>query len=390
MGETQRASEPRDDRPLAGTLVVDASRMLPGAVLARMLLDLGARVVKVEAPGTGDPMRGTPPLVHGMGAGFATFYAGAESVCFKLSDPDNAASFRRLAARADVLVESFRPGKLASWGLAPETLRAANPRLVICSLTAMGSREAVRDEVGHDLNLQAISGILTRVREEGVPKAQLADVPAAQLACSAILAALLRRERTGAGAHLEQPLLTGPLPLLAWAWTEHALGKGGQVDAALGGALPCYRVYTCAGGERVALAVLEPKFWIAFLDMLGLGHLMMAGADAGPAGRKAAEAIEERLRTESRVHWVQLARQRGVPLSPVHDLDEARESGVFEDAGLLEDLPLPDGSSVRAIGPFLPSLGRMAQRPAPRLGQHTRAVLAELEDGGEEAGKPRA
>ncbi len=103
--------------PLAGTVVVDLSRMLPGAVAVRILVDLGARVVKVEEPGTGDPMRVTPPLAGGVGAGFAAFFRGTESVCLDLRRPDGAGAFRRLVSHADVLLESFRPGTLERWGI---------------------------------------------------------------------------------------------------------------------------------------------------------------------------------------------------------------------------------------------------------------------------------
>src|SRR5690606_8046221 len=126
--------DPDDTLPLAGTVVVDVSRMLPGAVLARCLLDLGARVIKVEDPGVGDLMRHAPPLIDGVGAGFIAFFRGAESVGLDLRTPAGAAALRRLAAGADVLIESFRPGTMARFGLPEAELLADNPRLVLCSL----------------------------------------------------------------------------------------------------------------------------------------------------------------------------------------------------------------------------------------------------------------
>ena len=137
--------------PLAGTVVLDVSRMLPGAVLARTLVDLGARVVKVEDPRSGDPMRVTPPLVGGTGAGFLAFFRGVESVAIDLKAPAGAAALRKMARHADVLVESFRPGTLERWDLGYDRLAALNPGLVVVSLSSFGSEGEDADRIGHDL-----------------------------------------------------------------------------------------------------------------------------------------------------------------------------------------------------------------------------------------------
>lgn len=223
--------------PLKGVLVLDLSRMLPGAVLARQLLDLGGRLIKVEEPGTGDPMRMVPPQVGGIGVGFATFFRGAESITLDLRDPKDAERVRRLATHADVLIESFRPGTLESWGLGWDRLYAKNPRLVWCSLSSFGSAPEIRDRVAHDLNLSAMAGILDLVGGR-VPRLQLADITSGLLAGSAILAGLLGRERDGTGRRLEQPLAAGPLPFLTWSWAEQAVGGGGTLDTLLGGVCP--------------------------------------------------------------------------------------------------------------------------------------------------------
>ena len=115
-------------RPLDGTLVLDASRMLPGAVLARLLIELGARLIKIEHPAGGDPQRGAPPLVDGIGAGFRAFLAGSESLCLELRDPRDAARLRKLARQADLLVESFRPGSLERFGLGVDLVPVLNIR----------------------------------------------------------------------------------------------------------------------------------------------------------------------------------------------------------------------------------------------------------------------
>ncbi|HEY8378298.1 MAG TPA: CoA transferase [Nannocystis sp.] len=225
--DAQPALDP-DDLPLAGTVVVDVSRMLPGAVLARCLIDLGARLIKIEDPHTGELLRHTPPLVDGTGAGFHAFFRGAESVGLDLRTPDGAAALRKIAQRADVLVESFRPGTMARYGLPEDQLLAESPRLVLCSLPGF----ADSSKVGHDLNFTGLTGLLRSLRDEGIVGLQLADVTSGLLACSSILAALLRRARTGRGGRLQQPLLTGPLPFLTWAFAEHGLGHAGAAAGA--------------------------------------------------------------------------------------------------------------------------------------------------------------
>jgi crotonobetainyl-CoA:carnitine CoA-transferase CaiB-like acyl-CoA transferase len=337
-------------------VVLDASRMLPGAVLARMLLELGARLIKIETPRGGDPLRSLEPTVDGIGAGFAEFFRGAESVCLDLSTEPGAGRFRKLADRADVLVESFRPGRLGGWGLGPAELLAARPSLVICSLVGFAPDDPAGSGVGHDLNLVAASGLLERLGGAGkVPRVQLADVTAALLACSAVLGALLGRARDGRGAHVVQPLASGPLPFLTLALADAAAGgEPSEADRLLAGECPAYHLYECGDGERIALGALEPKFWSAFVGALGLPDLEAAGLDSGPEGDAAARRVQEKLAERPREHWLALARELELPVSPVNALTTTS-----------------DGP-----GCYLPSIGRRPARPAPRLGEHTDSVLA--------------
>jgi alpha-methylacyl-CoA racemase len=363
--------------PLGGLLVVDLSRMLPGAVLARQLLDLGARLIKIEEPGTGDPMRMVPPQIEGIGVGFATFFRGAESVALDLREPEDAKRVLRLATHADVLVESFRPGTLEKWGLGWDDLRAKNPRLVWCSLTSFGTAPEVRDRVAHDLNLSALAGILDLVGGR-VPRLQLADISSGLLAASAILAGLLARERDGAGRRLEQPLAAGPLPFLTWSWAEQAVGGGGALETLLGGVCPCYRIYRCGDGKSLSLAALEPKFWSAFVELIGAKELEGSAFALAEDGARTVAAVERALATRPRDRWLQFAEERGLPMGPVRGYDEAATDPTFAAAGLLERSPMPDGTKVAGVGPWNPTLGETPEKPAPQLGEHTESVLSEF------------
>lgn len=360
--------------PLAGVVVVDASRMLPGAVLARMLLDLGARVIKLEDPRTGDLMRYTPPIVDGVGVGFCVFFRGAESVACDLRSPAGGALVRDLAGRADVFVESFRPGTLEKWDLGLETLRAAHPRLCTVSLPGFASGDAV----GHDLNFTAMSGLLDSLPGPGIPSVQLADVTAGTLAATAVLAALLRRERSGVGGHVTQPLAQAPLQFMTWPWAEQATGERVISRELLGGRCPCYRTYACGDGLALAVGCLEPKFWIAFTQVIGLAELASVGLDTGDVGEAAIAKVSARLTEHPRAHWLDLCAPHNLPVSPLHDLANAVVEPSYRAGDLVEETPLPGGGTLPAPGPSLPSLGRTPTRPAPRLGEHTRSALASL------------
>ncbi len=364
---------PGELRPLEGTLVLDLTRMLPGAVLARQLLDLGARVVKVEDPAGGDLFRHAPPLGEdGIGVGFSMCYRGAESIALDLRDSADAASVARLARRADVLLESFRTGRMESWGLGPEHLTASNPRLVYCSLSATGRTGPEADGVAHDLNATARTGGLAAMDSRGLPLLQLADVGTALLACSAVLAALLHREHTGEGAVLDQPLVTGPLPFVSWLIAEAASGGTGTIGMLLSGTCPHYRTYRCKDDLPLAVATLEPRFWHGLLEMLKLPELEDSGYDPGEAGLAAASRIQEVLATQTRAFWIEEARRRGLPLSPVATPGEAADDPLWA------ALRLTERPGVSPSRWFLPPLGGLRVGRVPEPGEHTEMVLAEL------------
>jgi crotonobetainyl-CoA:carnitine CoA-transferase CaiB-like acyl-CoA transferase len=361
--------------PLAGTVVLDASRMLPGAVLARTLVDLGARVIKVEDPHSGDPMRVTPPLVGGTGVGFLAFFRGVESVAIDLKSEAGAMALRKMARHADVLVESFRPGTLERWDLGYERLAALNPGLVFVSLSSFGSEGEDVDRIGHDLNFTAVTGFLSELPAGDLPRVQVADVATGLLAVSSTLAALLLRHRTGRGLHVEQPLVSGPLPFLAWSFAELGAGGGGVLDGILAGKCPAYRTYRCADGGRVALGAVEPKFWAVLCEMAGIPEHAADGLDTGERGVDAARRLSGVFGSRPRADWLALAEALGIPLTPVNDLREAREALAMR----MERTSLPGGGVLPTPAAFLGVPGlRRPHVPAPALGADTSRVLHEM------------
>ncbi|MFV8756789.1 CaiB/BaiF CoA transferase family protein [Nannocystaceae bacterium ST9] len=380
-------SEPeREPLPLEGMLVVDCSRMVPGAVLARNLLDLGARLIKVEDPGIGDPMRIAPPQVGGIGVGFCVYYRGAESLRLDLRTATGIDRLRRLLARADVFLESFRPGTLARWGVDLDDLARTNPGLVACSLPAFGDDDT---RVAHDLNITGLTGLLGQLPkhllEHGggndIPRMLIADVLTGLLATSTVMAALLGRARTGRGRRIHQAMLGAPLPLLTWAWADRAAGGGGMLETALAGRVACYRCYRCGDGQLISVGCLEPKFWINLCQALGRPQFAGLGLDLGERGKAAADGIAEVFASKSRDTWLSELADKDLPVAAVHDLDAARSEPLLASAGLLERTPMPNGGTLSVPGPALPAIGRTPSTPAPRLGEHDSAILSEFELG---------
>ncbi len=368
-----------DPLPLAGVTVIDCSRMLPGAVLGRMLIDLGARLIKVEDPRTGDMMRLTPPLVGGIGVGFSVFFRGSESVALNLRDPHGAAALRGLAAKADILIESFRPGTLERWDLGLASLRESNARLITCSLPGFVHSDPTRAAaIGHDMNFVGLSGMCEALAGDGIPGIQFADITSGTLACTALLAAVVRRATTGRGGHVTQPLMSGPLQFLTWAWAERASQNAAFVTELLGGTRPCYRAYTCSDGKRLMVGCLEPKFWIGLTAAMGVPQLAQAGLDAGEDGRHAHAQMEQRFASKPRAHWLEQLAPAGLPVTPIHDLQDAQNEPQLQGSGLLEQTPMADGSTIDGIGPILPSVSHTPKTPVPHLGAHTQSVLEEF------------
>lgn len=383
-----RSPEPRDTStaaaPLRGLLVVDLTRHLPGPLAARLLADLGARVIKVEEPREGDPVRAAAPLVDGASPLAGILLAGVESVALDLKQPAAVEALRSLLARADVLLESFRPGTMARLGLAPQVLRERYPRLVICSISGWGQEGPYAARAGHDITYQAIAGSLAATG--AAPGIQVADMVGAWSAVTSVLAALLARERGaagggdgqgGGGAWIDQALVDAAVHANVTGWAAEAAGANAVGEPLpLTGELPCYGVYATRDGGRLAIGALEPHFWERFCEAAGRRDLRRSQlATSDRARRKVAKLVASRTREE----WAQLLADHDVPVEPVLALGEASTHPQVLARGLL-----------RHAADGLPRLGFPARfddaRPrggdaVPELGADTDAVLAERGSG---------
>lgn len=306
-------------QPLAGILVVDFTRYLPGAYAARELLRLGARVVHVEAP-AGDPMRTGAP------AWYATLRSGVESVVCDL--PREAAFAQALSARADVVLEGFRPGVASRLGIGFEHVPE---HVVYCSITGFGVEGPHRDRAGHDLNYLGWAGVLEDTAPAW-PPVQIADLAAGALgAVVEVLAALLARQRSGAGAHVVVSMTHRSHDLVA-----HRLG-GEPIPRLLTGGLACYRTYETADGRHVTVGALEPVFFRRLCEVIGRPELGERQYDEDQEALAAELATVFRSRSLSA--WLELCDGEDVCVGPVWTREEAAE----EFGAMLPDTVAPLG-----------------------------------------------
>ena len=364
--------------PLDGILVADFSRVLAGPLAAMLLGDLGADVIKVERPDGGDDTRHWGPPYRD---GEATYYLGLNrnkrSLALDLGDPRDVELARRLAGRADVLIESFRPGLMERWGLDGDTLRAANPGLVTCSITAFGTAsEDARALPGYDFLAQAMGGLMSITGEQhGRPLktgAAVVDLVCGLLAAVGIQAALAERGRTGRGRHVEVSLMDAALMSLLNQGSAWVLG--GVVPHRRGNRHPSitpYETYETAD-RPIALAVGNDRLFGRLCDALGLPELPADERFATNSARVAhadelAELLEAVLRTRPADDWFDALRAAAVPAGPINDVAEA-----FALAESLGMEPVREAGGYPLPAPPLRLDGERPEirRPPPRLDEH--------------------
>ncbi|MEM7224017.1 MAG: CoA transferase [Pseudomonadota bacterium] len=261
-------------RCLDGLRVVELSQFLPGPFAAQMLSDLGAEVLKIEPP-AGDPLRALGPMDRdGLSAFYKLVNAGKTVATLDLKTQAGRDSAAGLIARADVLIESFRPGKLAALGLGQARLASDNPGLIHCTITNYGQTGPYAQRVGHDINAMALTGGLAgsgTAERPVLANPPTSDYASALQAVIAILGAVIRRGRDGQGATLDISLSESVLAWQAWQLTAARRGKTppGRARSLLDGGAACYQIYRTADGRYVTLGALEAKFWQAFCIAVG-------------------------------------------------------------------------------------------------------------------------
>lgn len=376
--------------PLQGVRVLDLTRLLPGPFATLVLADLGADVIKVEEPGGGDYLRAIPPLARESSGAFLALNRNKRSIALDLRRRSGAELLLRLARRADVVVESFRPGVLARLGLGFDALRGANAAIVLCSISGYGQDGPYAGRAGHDLDYCAIAGVLAANGPPDRPLplgVQVADIAGgAWPAVAGILAALVRSRATGEGAHVDVSMTEGALAMramsLGMAWARGAPEERGR--GALTGGAASYGVYRTKDGRFVALGALEPKFFAAFCAAVGRPELATRQLDEGGAGPRA--ELEEIFLARTREEWAAFAAEHDVCVAPVLEGDEPFADPQLVARGAFASVETPyEGGAVPGVATPVRLRGETAPlRPAPRLGEHGEEILKEAGLGEEE------
>jgi crotonobetainyl-CoA:carnitine CoA-transferase CaiB-like acyl-CoA transferase len=381
---------PSPSEALAGISVLDLTRNFAGPYCSMLLADLGADVIKVESPGSGDDTRQwSPPQWNGQSATFLAGNRGKRSIAVDLDRKAGQEVVRRLAAQSDVLVSSFRPGSLEKRGLDDTSLRSEHPGLIYCSITAYGARGPKRDWPGYDPILQAESGMMSLTGYPDGPPARLPiaaiDLGTAMWASVGIQAALRTRSETGFGGLVEVSLYE----TAAW-WLSYLIagymGSGEEPQRRGSGApfLAPYEVFATSEGDLMVTAGNDDLF-ARLCDALGFPDLA-----ADPSYRRNADRVanrdalhdllEARFFERPATEWHALLRSRSVPCTPVRSVADFVEDDHLAALGMLVPLPHPDIPDLRVVGTPLNLDGVRpgSRRPPPLLGEHTEQVLADL------------
>jgi CoA:oxalate CoA-transferase len=384
---------PTGPGPLAGFVVLDVSRVLSGPYCTMMLRDMGALVIKVEQPGDGDEARHFLPLAPGGdSAYFAAVNRGKKSIALDLKADADRAVFERLLARADVLVENFRPGVLAKLGYGYEAIAQRHPALVLASISGFGQTGPYRARPAYDVVVQAMSGMMSLTGHPGSAPVRcgssIGDLAAAMFACNGIQAALLQRTRTARGCHVDVAMFEAQIALLEGAIPQLFCSgvSPGPLGARHPGTAP-FDAFKAADGYLVIAAGSDHLFK-ALASALGRADLAADPRFASRQDRVANERtlksmLESLLATAPAAHWLGRLHEAGVPAGPLNDVKAMMADPQVTHRGVLPEIRGAAGQRAAVTPILLSTQGYPSElEAAPGLDEH-RAEILRYADGGE-------
>jgi crotonobetainyl-CoA:carnitine CoA-transferase CaiB-like acyl-CoA transferase len=390
MSESPADSTPPSSGPLAGLTVIDLTRVLAGPYCTMQLADMGARVIKIERPGKGDDTRGWgPPFVEGESAYFMSVNRNKESVTLDFKRPEGRQILDRLIAKADVLVENFRPGALSRLGLDFASLHERHPRLICASISGFGQDGPERDRPGYDAVLQGEGGLMSITGPADGPGYRLGvaivDLVSGLFAAQGILLALQARERTGRGQHVDVGMLDAVASLLTYqAGIYFATGAPA---ARMGNRHPTivpYETFATSDGD-IVLAVGNDDLWRRFCRLAGLDTIVDDPRFATNRDRvghydELRPLLADVFGRQTRAQWLSALGEAGVPAGAVRDLGEVLTDAQLLARRMVESVahPVTGDLTVLGVPVKLSDTPGAIRRPPPRLGDQTACVLEEF------------
>jgi crotonobetainyl-CoA:carnitine CoA-transferase CaiB-like acyl-CoA transferase len=375
----------------AGVRVLDLSRMLAGPYGSMLLADQGAEVIKIEEPGTGDPMRamGPPFLPDGGSAYFLAINRNKKSLVLDLTSAAGRGVFHELVAHADVVWENFRPGVMARLGCDYATLAAINPGLVMCSISAYGADGPYRDWPAFDLALQAMGGAMSLTGEReaapvrmGLP---MGDLAGGMFGSFAVAGALFRRSRTGRGAHVDLSLLDCQVSLLSYLaqyfWTDGSVPR--PMGSAHTSVVP-YGAFATRDGHLI-IAVFAEKFWAGFCRAVErpaweTDARFRTNRDRVANRQALIPLVEQVVAERTTAEWLARLQAADVPAAPIQSVDRVLTDPQVRHRRMVVEVDHPEHGTLPTLGTPIKVDGalELAVTAAPRLGQHTDEVLTAL------------
>lgn len=379
--------------PLTGIKLIDLTKLAPGPHCTMILGDLGADIIKVEEPGPPSGRRaeqaGAAGKVPRPSTGIGPFNAlgrNKRSIGLNLKSGPGREVFLRLAQRADVVVEEFRPGVAKRLGIDYETLSARNPRLVYCAVTGFGQTGPYHNYVGHDLNYIAQAGALSMIGRKDqpptIPQNLLADYAGGGLhAAIGVLAALLARHQTGRGQYVDIAMLDGTMLLIAQAISNH-FGKGWiprRGATTLDGSAPWYNLYLTKDDKYITIGSVEPWFYANLCRALGAEEYLQDEYNSARYDEIKAR-FTEIFRTKTRDEWFEVLTKADICVGRMLTLDELEHDPQIRARNMVVEVEAPTGEKIRQVGISV----KLSDTPgsirslAPKLGQHTDEIMADL------------
>jgi crotonobetainyl-CoA:carnitine CoA-transferase CaiB-like acyl-CoA transferase len=363
--------------------ILDLTRLLPGGLATQLLADLGAEVIKVEEPEVGDYMRLAPPTVEGISQSFLLVNQGKKSVALNLKEQEGRDLFYRLVPTADVLVEQFRPGVVQRLGVSYEEVRRVREDIIYCSFSGYGATGPYKDRPGHDLNFDALSGLLHMGAAKGrplLPAIPVADMASGILAAYAVLAALLWRKESGRGSFIDLSIFDAAVHMNLMNLAEaFAGGEPMPGRTFLTGLFPFYGIYETSDGRFLTIAAIEEKFWVRLCEVIGRPDLRDRHLATGEEGEAVRRVLQEVFSGKTLEEWDRILGMEEVPYAPVLSVTEALQDPQMRHRGHVQEVSYR-GRTFRALSHPLkwsPDGPSRRGRP-PELGEHTVEVLREV------------